>query len=137
MRAIVVVSVAWLLAASAVRAQEAPKYVYVDIQPQAKGKTKDLQGVPKGEQTFAGVKLKIGAGVIGVSVERDPRKPPGKVEGIKVGTTCRKLHFLHACHGSSHPDDIIGYYTVNYEDLHFPKLCLFGSPLSESAWTDR
>jgi hypothetical protein len=22
-------------------------------------------------------------------------------------------------------------------DLHFPKLCLFGSPLSESAWTDR
>jgi hypothetical protein len=21
--------------------------------------------------------------------------------------------------------------------LHFPKLCLFGSPLSESAWTDR
>jgi hypothetical protein len=115
MRSIVVVGVAWLLAA-ALKEPEEPRYVYVDIQPQANGKTEDLQGVPKGEQTFEGVKLKIDAGVIGVSAERDPRKPPGKVEGVKVGTTCRKLHFLHACHGSSHPDDIIGYYTVNYED---------------------
>jgi hypothetical protein len=41
---------------------------------------------------------------------------PEKVEGIKVGTTCRKLHFLHACHNSARPDAIIGYYTVNYED---------------------
>jgi hypothetical protein len=115
MRSIVLVSVAWLLATSAATAQ-APKFVYVDIQPQANGKLADLQGIPKGEQTFVGVKLKLDAGVIGVSPERDPSKPPVKVEGIKVGTTCRKLHFLHACHGSSHPDDIIGYYTVNYED---------------------
>ena len=115
MRSTIVVGVAWLLAVSAGRAQ-APKFAYVDIQPQANGKLTDLQGVPKGEKTFVGVKLKIADGVIGVSAERDPRKPPGKVQGIKVGTTCRKLHFLHACHGTSHPDDIIGYYTVNYED---------------------
>jgi hypothetical protein len=115
MRSIVVVGVAWLLAASLGKAQ-GPRLAYLDLQPQANGKLADLQGIPNGVQTFMGVKLKIADGVIGVSAERDPRKPPGKVEGIKVGTTCRKLHFLHACHGSSHPDDIIGYYTVNYED---------------------
>jgi hypothetical protein len=115
MRSIVLVSVAWLLAATAGRAQ-APKFVYVDLQPQANGKTEDLQGVPKGEQPLVGVKLKIDAGVIGVAAERDPRKPPVKVEGIKLGAACRKLHFLHACHGTSYPDEIVGYYTVNYED---------------------
>jgi hypothetical protein len=115
MRPFVVLGVAWLLAASAGRAQ-GPRFVYVDLQAHANGKLADLAGVPNGEQTFAGVKLKLDAGLIQVSAERDPSKPPGKVEGIKVGTTCRKLHFLHACHGSSHPDDIIGCYTVNYED---------------------
>jgi hypothetical protein len=103
------------------RAQR-PKFVYVDLQPQANGKVADLAGVPKGEQTFGGVKLKLD-GLITVFAERDP-KAPAKVEGIKVGTTCRKLHFLHACHGSSHPDDIIGCYTVNYEDKTQEKIAL-------------
>jgi hypothetical protein len=118
MRTIVVVSVAWLLAASAGRAQ-APKYVYVDIQPQANGKLTDgesnsLAALSKGVQTLDGVKFKIDNGLITLST--DPRSDPGKAEGIKVSTSCRKLYFLHACHRTSRPDDIIGYYTVTYED---------------------
>jgi hypothetical protein len=115
MRTVVVVSMAWLLAASAGRAQ-APKYISVDLQPQANRKVADVPGVPTGEQTFGDVKFKIGTGLIVVEPEGDWKKAPAKVEGIKVGTTCRKLYFLHACSRSSHPDDIIGYYTVNYED---------------------
>ena len=99
---------------SAGRAQS-PKFIYVDIQPQANGKLADLPGIPKGKHTFAGVKLKIGDGLMVVAC--DPRNDPGKVEGIKVGTTFRKLHFLHACHyGTPVADTIIGYYTVTYED---------------------
>jgi hypothetical protein len=114
MRSIVLISVAWLLAASAGRAQ-APKYIYVDIQPQANGKLADLPGIPKGRQTFVGVKLKIDRGVITVAC--DPRNDPGRVEGIKVGTTCHKLYFLHACHsGTPVADTIVGYYTVTYVD---------------------
>jgi hypothetical protein len=112
MRSIVVVSVAWLLAASASRAQ-APKFVYVDIQPKANENL--YEGLPKGEQTLAKVKFKIGDNLIALSC--DPRNDPGKADGIKVDTTCRKLYFLHACHsGTPVPDTIIGYYTVTYED---------------------
>jgi hypothetical protein len=119
MRSFVVVSVAWLLAASAVRAQ-APKFVYLDIQPQANTKLTDGEGnnltaLSKGENALAGVKFKVDTGYITLSC--DPRNDPGRVEGIKLGTTCRKLHFLHACHGGTPvPDSIIGYYTVTYED---------------------
>jgi hypothetical protein len=118
MRSIILVSMAWLLAATAATAQT-PKFVYVDIQPQANTKLTDGQGgglasLAKGEQTLAGVKFKVDSGYITVS--GDPRNDPGRVEGIKVDTTCRKLHFLHACHRNAKENDILGYYTVNYED---------------------
>jgi hypothetical protein len=117
MRSTIVVAVAWLLAVSAGRAQ-GPKFVYVDIQPQANGKLTDGEKnsltLSKGVQTLAGVKFKIDNGLI--TLDTDPNNEPGKAEGIKVGTTCRKLYFLHACHRTSRPDDIIGYYTVTYED---------------------
>jgi hypothetical protein len=118
MRTIVVVGMAWLLAAPLGGAQE-PKFTYVDIQPQANGKltdggTNSLAALSKGEQTLAGVKFKIDTGLI--TVNTDPRNDPEKAEGIKVGTTCRKLYFLHACHRTSRPGDIVGYYTVTYED---------------------
>jgi hypothetical protein len=118
MRSTIVVGVALLLAVSAGRAQE-PKFVYVDIQPQANGKLTDgennsLAVLSKGEQTLAGVKFRIDNGLI--ILPTNPRNDPGRAEGIKVGTTCRMLYFLHACHYTSRPDDIIGYYTVTYQD---------------------
>src|SRR5262249_44999053 len=61
----------------------------------------------------------------------------GKVEGIKVGTTCRKLHFLHACHyGTPVADTIIGYYTVTYEDKSQETIALvYGKDLA-NWWYD-
>jgi truncated hemoglobin YjbI len=99
------------------------KVTYLDLQPQANCKLKDGEGnnlatLPTGEQAFADVKFKVGDGMIllGGSTE--------KVEGIKVGTTCRKLYFLHACHGNASPGAIIGYYTINYEDKSQEKIAL-------------
>jgi hypothetical protein len=109
---------AWRLAASASRAQT-PRLVCLDLQPKANAKLTDgesnsLAAFPKREQTFAGVKFKIKDGLILLADELD--RESEKVEGIKVGTTCSKLHFLHACNRSTKEGDIIGYYTVNYED---------------------
>jgi Protein kinase domain/Putative zinc-finger len=93
------------------------KYYYLNLQPKAtreldSGDDRFLAALPKGEQDFAGVKFNIGAGLIQLSEER-----PCKVEGIKVGVTCRKLHFLHACHGPGPgADPTSGYYKVTYDD---------------------
>jgi hypothetical protein len=115
----IVVGLTFVLAVP-VSGAEKSKFTYVDIQPQANTKLTDgddnsLADLPKGEQTLAGAKFKVDTGYITLSC--DPRNDPGRVEGIKVGTACRKLYFLHACHnGSPLPDTIIGYYTVTYED---------------------
>src|SRR4051812_19635383 len=51
----------------------------------------DLASLPKGRQTFAGVKFTVGVGVVQLGAGK-----PNKVEGIKVGVKAEKLHFLHA-----------------------------------------
>jgi hypothetical protein len=119
MRSFFVIGAACLLAASC-RGAEEPKLTYVDLQPQANWKLTDGEGnslsaLPKGEQTLAGVKFKVGAGLIQLGSPTWPDMPE-RVEGLKVGTTCSKLYFLHACHRSAKADAIIGYYTVNYDD---------------------
>jgi hypothetical protein len=96
---------------------------YVDLGAKANQKLKEGYGddannlaqLTEGEQTLAGVKFKIGAGLIQLS-GKETENLPEKVEGIKVGATCSKLHFLHATHYSAKDDTIIGYYTVNYDD---------------------
>ena len=99
------------------------RQVYLDLGPVANQKLKESYGsegnnlaaLPTGMQTFAGVKFKIGDGLIQLSGNQTQGKPD-KVEGIKVGTTCSKLYFLHATHWAAREDAIIGYYTVHYED---------------------
>ena len=97
-----------------------PKYICLNLQTIANSEldggpdARFLAALPKGEHDFAGVKFDIGARLIGLHDKR-----AYKVEGIKVGVTCRKLHFLHACHASGRgPGDppTIGYYTVTYDD---------------------
>jgi hypothetical protein len=97
-----------------------PKFAYLDLQPLANSKLKDgtgnnLAALAKGEQSLAGVKFKVGDGLIQLG-SASSQDMPEKVEGIKVGMTCRKLCFLHACHRAAPEDSIIGYYTINYED---------------------
>jgi hypothetical protein len=68
-------------------------------------------GVQKlGEQTFVideGV-LQLGS----ASVE----KKPEKIEGIKVGRTAAKLHFLHGAGYSTENGTVVGKYVIRYAD---------------------
>jgi hypothetical protein len=83
------------------------KFTFVDLQPYANQKLTDgfgsgvpennLAGLAKGGQTFAGVNFKLGKSVIQLDSKLLNVKRPTKVEGIKVGKTCAKVHLLHAC----------------------------------------
>jgi hypothetical protein len=111
-----------LLGASLAAGQER-KFTFIDLQPQANQKLKDnlgnegnnLESLPRDEQVFEGIKFKIGEGLIQLS-STNVQDRPEKVDGIKIGTTFKKLHILHACHYETKADAIVGYYTVNYED---------------------
>src|SRR5262249_24813460 len=131
----------WCLSVAFANAGEA-KFTAVDLQPQANQKLADnfgsgregnnLAELPKGEQTFEGVKFKIEDGLIQLGSKLLKEQRPDKVEGIKVGKTFAKLHILHArCYGNGTaigqegkegdplfvPDDtLIGEYKVHYED---------------------
>jgi hypothetical protein len=115
---------------------------YVDLQPQANQELtanfgsgregNNLSELPKGEQTFKGLKFKVEDRFIQLGSEllRDPK--PDEVKGIKVGKTFAKLHILHSTlygNGSElgqegMPGDPlfvaegtkIGQYQVHYED---------------------
>src|SRR5262245_40467879 len=93
------------LFALALRAAEGRRGTYIDLQPQANQKLKESYGnegnnlaaLPSGEQTFAGVKFRVGEGLIQLSGAESPAKP-AKAEGLKVNTTFSKLYLLHASH---------------------------------------
>jgi hypothetical protein len=104
------------------------KWSFVDLQPKANQKLKEdfhgnafpgnnLESLPQGEQTFEGVKFKIGEGLIQLtSTQQEVADKPEKVEGIKVDAACVKLHILHATGWRADDDTIIGEYTVNWDD---------------------
>jgi RNA polymerase sigma factor (sigma-70 family) len=95
----------------------------VDLQPYANQKLKepfgpkgnDLAGLSTGEQTLAGVKFHIGAGLVQLAGNGLLR--PKQVEGIKVGRKFTTLHMLHATQWGPDKDEpvVVGAYTVNYE----------------------
>jgi len=109
-------------------------FEFVDIQPKANHPLNknlhndnetgnDLSELPKGEQTFASVKFKIGKAAMQLGSNVFDR--PLKIAGIKVGTKATKLHFLHSTGFGNAPvsnpahvrdGTTIGYYRVEYED---------------------
>jgi len=99
------------------------KTTYVNLQPYTNQKLKggvgnesnNLADLKEGEQTLAGVKFKIGEGLIQLGSPRSADWPK-KVEDIEVKANFSKLHILHATHQSTEKDAIIAYFTVNYED---------------------
>ena len=105
--------------------EPAKKFSYIDLQAKSNQKLKDsfhgstegntLSEVPTGEQTFEGVKFKIGEGMIQLGSQMVTDRPD-KVEGIKVDKKFTRLHILHATGYSTDDDTIIGEYTVNWED---------------------
>ncbi len=99
------------------------KFTFLDLQTKANEKLIDdvsvpgnnLAALPRGEQTLAGVRWHIGAGLIRLSGKLTTDLP-AKVEGIKVGATCARLHFLHGTHWQASDDTTVGYYLVTYDD---------------------
>lgn len=127
-----------VLASSLVaRAEDAKKtFHFVDLQEQANQKRLDNMGrgfpgsslgpLPGGEQTFGGIKFKVGDGLLQLGSTILDMKPE-KIVGIKVDARCAKLHILHAtCFGGGpntvgsplHVKDgtTIGEYRVTFED---------------------
>ncbi len=76
----------------------------------------DLSALPKGLQKFNGVEFEV-RGVVqlsGGALENLGGKFPGRVSGIRVGRSCRKIHFLHGAGWSARAGTHIGSYIVHY-----------------------
>jgi hypothetical protein len=78
----------------------------------------NLKSLPTGKQKLGDVEFEIGDGVLqlGSAGSPDVATKPSKIEGIKVGRTLKKLHFLQACGYSTEPDTVIGKYVIHYDD---------------------
>jgi serine/threonine protein kinase/WD40 repeat protein/thiol-disulfide isomerase/thioredoxin len=100
----------------------------VDLQPKANKKLGDttwtntsadwLGELPQGEQTFGGVKFRIGQGSIHLG-STDPQllDKPRQVEGIQVKGNLTSLYILHSTRCGFVPDrTLIGKYQVKYND---------------------
>ena len=75
----------------------------------------NLNSLPRGKQKLGDVQFEIGDGVLQLGSTGVTTKP-NKIEGIKVGRTLKKLHFLHACGYSTDDGTVIGKYVVHYDD---------------------
>lgn len=97
----------------------------------------NLQPLPKGIQTFAGVPFDVrgliqlaGQNLYQESEMEDARKRayyPEAVRNIIVGLKARKIHFLHACSWWAEENERIGEYVIHYgngESRHIPILYL-------------
>ncbi len=105
------------------------KLTYIDLQPKANKKLvqgtptfadNTLDSLPRGEQTFGGVRFMIGDGLIQLGSTRRPDRPE-KVDGIAINRAFERLYVFHATEYGTFPNVVpdgtpIGKYQVNYED---------------------
>ena len=105
------------------------KLVFVDLQSLANRKLtdstgeiagNDLKDLSPGEQTLAGVKFRIGKGVLQLAGKKLPAMP-AKIEGLRVHTRVIRLYILHATQFADAPHQVndgttIGQYRVHYMD---------------------
>jgi len=75
----------------------------------------NLASLPTGKQKMGGVEFLIGDGVVQLG-SANVKEKPEKVEGIKVGGKCKKLHFLHATGYYTTEGTAVGKYVVHYDD---------------------
>jgi hypothetical protein len=119
---ILALAVCCSLVAIAVADEPEPPSPHVDIKGHAKQNLKDdlgtgkftgnnLAALPRGVKKLAGVRFHITDRIIHLGREKDR-----KVEGVKVGRTLGKLHFLHATEHSAPDGTQIAKYVVHYED---------------------
>jgi hypothetical protein len=83
----------------------ASQFNFIDLQPKANKKLADnfgggqpgnnLASVPKGEETFAEIKFKVGDGLLHLDSGLLAQRKAVKIDGIVVDRMLHKLHFLH------------------------------------------
>jgi hypothetical protein len=74
----------------------------------------NLKSLGTGKQKLGGMEFDI-AGVMQLGSSRLDNKPE-KIEGIKVGRTVKKLHFLHATGYQTEADTVVAKYVIRYAD---------------------
>jgi len=96
---------------------------FVDLQPRGTDQLdhgpglngNDLAELPRGVQKLGESWFRVGPLIIYLRGQQQPDLP-AKVEGIKVGSACARLHFLHATQQSVPAGTQIGTYTIRYAD---------------------
>jgi hypothetical protein len=102
------------------------KLTYIDLQPKANQKLAEgfegtsrpnnLAELPKGDQTFGGVRFRIGESLVHVARGRR-RDLPTEIDGIPVNRRMAKLYILHGTQwGFAADGTLIGQYQAHYED---------------------
>ena len=96
----------------------------IDLQPKANKQLtagtatfpeNNLEELPRGEHTFAGVRFRIGDSFILLAGGRQ-REMPQQVDRIVVDGKFTRLYVLHGTHYEVDDGTLIGQYQVNYED---------------------
>lgn len=75
----------------------------------------NLKELKAGVQKMGDVTYDIGDGVLQLGSSNVPGKPE-KIEGIKVGRTAAKLHFLQGSGFNAENDTVVGKYVIRYAD---------------------
>ena len=75
----------------------------------------NLKELKAGKQKLGGVTYDVGEGVLQLG-SSDVAGKPAKIEGIKVGRTAAKLHFLQGAGYSAEEGKVVGKYVVRYAD---------------------
>jgi hypothetical protein len=78
-------------------------------------RTNNWESLPRGEQTFGGVKFRIGEGMIQLSSETQWRDCPERVE-IPLGKKFKNLYLLHATQGYLTGPGVVGAVVFRYAD---------------------
>jgi hypothetical protein len=109
------------------------KLTYIDLQPKANrrlaetwagGPGNDLSEFPQGEQTLAGVKFKIGDGLIQLGSRVKPGVP-ARAAGIQVNQKTARFYILQSMEWAAHnvaEGKFVGRYEVRYEDQSTEKI---------------
>jgi hypothetical protein len=97
-----------------------------------------LANLPSGIQTFGGVEFDV-RGVVQLSgrapVQALSVRFPKAIEGIAVGKSARRIHFLHAAGWSSPIGTVIGHYVVHYADGHAQEIPIVYGEDVRDWWT--
>src|SRR5207302_10943762 len=104
--------------------------------PPERGTGRDLEAVPTGLQSLAGVEFDV-RGLIQLSSHqlKGPRFPEN-VKGMRIAQKCQRLHFLHSTGWTVDDGVRIGTYMVQYVDGELREIpIIFGEDMQEWIFT--